>query len=137
VAVTPAAGFVSPLSAILIGAVAGVVCYIAVLTKSKLGYDDALDVVAVHGIGGLWGALSTGLFASMAVNPAGANGLFFGNPHQFVVQAIGAGAAIAYSVIVTVIILKGIDAIIGLRVETDEEVQGLDLNQHSEIGYTF
>jgi Amt family ammonium transporter len=137
VAITPAAGFVSPLSAILIGGAAGVICYLAVLAKSKLGYDDALDVVAVHGIGGLWGALSTGLFASVAVNPGGANGLFFGNPHQFVVQAIGAGAAIGYSIIVTFIILKGIDAIIGLRVRTDEEVQGLDLNEHSEIGYNL
>jgi len=137
VAITPAAGFVGPLSAILIGLVAGTLCYVAVLAKSKLGYDDALDVVAVHGIGGLWGALATGLFASIAVNPGGANGLFFGNPHQFVVQAIGAGSAIIYSVIVSFIILKGIDLTIGLRVEIEEEVQGLDVNQHSEIGYNF
>ena len=89
VAITPAAGFVSPLSAILIGLVAGTLCYVAVLAKSRLGYDDALDVVGVHGIGGLWGALATGLFASTAVNPDGANGLFFGNAHQFLVQAIG------------------------------------------------
>jgi Amt family ammonium transporter len=137
VAITPAAGFVSPISAMLIGAVAGVICYIAVFAKSKLGYDDALDVVAVHGIGGLWGALATGLFASVAVNPGGANGLFYGNGYQFVVQAVGACAAIIYSAIVTYIILKGIDAVIGLRVDVEEEVQGLDLNQHSEIGYTL
>jgi len=132
VAITPAAGFVGPLSAMLIGAVAGVICYIAVLAKSRLGYDDALDVVAVHGVGGLWGALATGLFASV-----GATGLFFGNGYQFVVQVVGAGAAIGYSAILTYIILKGIDATIGLRVEIDEEVRGLDLNQHSEIGYTL
>ncbi len=137
VAITPAAGFVSPISAIIIGLAAGVICYLAVLAKSKLGYDDALDVVAVHGIGGLWGALATGLLATTAVNPAGANGLFFGNPNQFVIQAIGAGAAIVYSVVLTFIILKIIDAIVGLRVSNEEEVQGLDLNQHSEIGYTL
>ena len=137
VAITPAAGFVGPVSAIIIGLVAGVLCYVAVLVKSRLGYDDALDVVGVHGVGGLWGALATGLFASIAVNPAGANGLFFGNPGQFGIQAIGAGAAIAYSVILTYIILKVIDVIIGLRVSNEEEVQGLDLTQHSEIGYNL
>ncbi|MEJ2689829.1 MAG: ammonium transporter [Deltaproteobacteria bacterium] len=135
VAITPAAGFVGPVSAIIIGLVAGVLCYLAVLAKSRLGYDDALDVVGVHGIGGLWGALATGLFASTVVNPAGANGLFFGNPHQFVIQAIGAGASIAYSVVLTYIILKVLDAVVGLRVSSEEEVQGLDLTQHSEIGY--
>ena len=92
VAITPAAGFVGPISAIIIGLVAGVLCYLAVLAKSRLGYDDALDVVGIHGIGGIWGALATGLFASLAVNPGGANGLFFGNPHQFVIQTAGVGA---------------------------------------------
>jgi Amt family ammonium transporter len=135
VAITPAAGFVGPVSAIIIGLVAGVVCYLAVLAKSRLGYDDALDVVGVHGVGGLWGALATGLFASRAVNPGGADGLFFGNASQFAIQATGAGAAIVYSLIVTYIILKIIDAIVGLRVTGEEEVQGLDLTQHSEIGY--
>jgi len=137
VAITPAAGFVSPMSAIIIGFAAGIICYLAVLAKSRLGYDDALDVVAVHGIGGLWGALATGLFATTALNPAGANGLFYGNPHQLVIQAIGAGAAIAYSVVLTFIILKVLDVTVGLRVSSEEEVQGLDLNQHSEIGYTL
>jgi len=137
VAITPAAGFVSPLAAIIIGLVAGVLCYLAVLMKAKLGYDDALDVVAVHGVGGLWGALATGLFASLAWNPAGANGLFHGNPDQFGIQAYGAFATIAYSVVVTFIILKAIDWTVGLRVKVDEENQGLDLSQHSEIGYTF
>jgi len=136
VAITPAAGFVGPVSAVIIGLIAGVVCYLAVLAKSKLGYDDALDVVGVHGVGGTWGALATGLFASTAVNAAGANGLFFGNAHQFVIQAIGVGASIAYSVILTFIILKIVDATVGLRVSQEDEVQGLDLTQHSEIGYT-
>ena len=137
VAVTPAAGFVSPVSAIIIGLVAGAICYLAVLLKSRVGYDDALDVVAVHGIGGLWGALATGLFASTAWNPGGADGLFFGNPGLFGVQAYGAFATIIYSVIVTFIILKGIDAVVGLRVDTEAEVRGLDLAEHSEAGYTI
>ena len=137
VAITPAAGFVSPVSAIVIGLAAGAICYAAVLAKSKLGYDDALDVVGIHGVGGLWGALATGLFASTAVNPAAANGLFFGNAHQFVVQAIGAGAAIAYSVVLTFIILKVVGLLTnGIRLEQEDEIQGLDLSQHSEVGYT-
>lgn len=137
VAITPAAGFVSPLSAIIIGLVAGALCYFAVLSKSKLGYDDSLDVVGIHGVGGLWGALATGLFASLAANPGGADGLFFGNPKLFGIQAYGAFATILYSVIVTYIILKVINALIGLRVGVEDEVQGLDLTQHSEIGYTL
>jgi len=137
VAVTPAAGFVSPISAIIIGLAAGVICYLAVLVKSKIGYDDALDVVAVHGFGGLWGALATGLFASTAWNPGGADGLFFGNPKLFAVQAYGAFATIIYSVIVTFVILKVIDMIVGLRVDSEAEVRGLDLAEHSEAGYTI
>jgi len=137
VAITPGAGFVGPLSAILIGVVGGALCYFAVLMKSRLGYDDALDVVGVHGVGGLWGALATGLFASVAWNPDGANGLFFGNANQFVIQAIGAGATIAYSVVLTFIILKVIDAVVGLRVDLEDEVQGLDLSDHKEVGYNL
>ncbi len=137
VAITPGAGFVSPASAIIIGLVGGVICYVAVLAKNKLGYDDALDVVGIHGIGGLWGALATGMFASLAVNPGGADGLFFGNAKLLLTQALDAGATIIYSVVVSFVILKAIDLIIGLRVEPDDEVQGLDLSQHSEIGYTL
>ncbi len=137
VAITPAAGFVTPMSAIIIGLVAGVLCYMAVLMKSRLGYDDALDVVGVHGVGGVWGALATGLFATVAVNPAGANGLFYGNPGQFLIQAIGVGAAIAYSLVLSVIILKIVDIVIGLRVSREDEQQGLDITQHSEIGYSL
>ncbi len=137
VAITPGAGFVGPLSAIIIGLVGGVLCYMAVCLKSKIGYDDSLDVVGVHGVGGLWGALATGLFASTAINPGGADGLFFGNPGLFVIQAMDAGSTIIYSLIMTFIILKVIDLLVGLRVSRDDEVQGLDLTQHSEIGYTI
>ena len=137
VAITPAAGFVTPAAAMAIGLVAGVLCYLAVLMKSRFGYDDALDVVGVHGVGGLWGALATGLFATVSVNAAGADGLFYGNPRQFLIQAAGAGAAIIYSLILSVIILKIVDAVIGLRVTREEEQQGLDITQHSEIGYSL
>jgi len=137
VAITPAAGFVGPLPAMFIGLVAGALCYLAVLAKGKLGYDDALDVVGVHGVGGIWGALATGLFASTVWNPAGRNGLFFGNAGQLGVQAIGVVAAVAYSMVITYIILKVIDAMVGLRVTEEEETQGLDLTQHSETGYSF
>ncbi|HIJ91566.1 MAG: ammonium transporter [Desulfobulbaceae bacterium] len=137
VAITPGAGFVGSTSAVLIGLVAGALCYFAVLAKSRLGYDDALDVVGVHGVGGLWGALATGLFATTAVNPAGKNGLFFGNPQLLGIQAMDALTTIAYSVVVTFVILKIVDLVIGLRVSEEEEVQGLDLTQHSEIGYSL
>jgi Amt family ammonium transporter len=137
VAITPAAGFVNPVPAVIIGLVAGVMCYFAVLLKSRIGYDDALDVVGIHGIGGIWGALATGLFASIAANPNGANGLFFGNPYQFIVQAIGVVATMTYSFIGSAIILKIIDVTIGLRITEEEEVLGLDLTQHNEIGYSL
>ncbi|HPJ92751.1 MAG TPA: ammonium transporter [Deltaproteobacteria bacterium] len=130
VAITPAAGFVGSTAAIIIGLFAGIFCYLGVLLKEKLGYDDSLDVVAVHGLGGLWGALATGLFASY-----GAQGLFFGNAHQFVVQAIGALAAIVFSAVVTTVILLIIKHTIGLRVSEEEEVQGLDQSLHGETGY--
>lgn len=136
VAITPAAGFVGPISAMIIGFVAGALCYSAIFLKLRFKYDDALDVVAVHGVGGLWGALATGLFASTAWNPDGADGLFFGNPWQFVVQAIGAGSAIIYSLIVSFILLKIVDMTVGLRVSHEDEIQGLDLTQHSEMGYS-
>ncbi|MBU0968613.1 MAG: ammonium transporter [Proteobacteria bacterium] len=137
VAITPAAGFVGPLSSVAIGLVAGVICYLAVIAKGKIGYDDSLDVVGVHGVGGLWGALATGLFASTAVNPAGHDGLFFGNPSLLGIQAMDAFITIGYSMTVTFIILKVIDLVVGLRVEKDDEVQGLDITQHSEIGYNL
>ena len=136
VAITPGAGFVSPVSALVMGGVAGALCYFAVLAKRRLGYDDSLDVVGIHGVGGIWGALATGLFASTAVNPDGADGLFFGNAHQLTIQAIGVGSTIVYSIVVTYIVLKIIDLTMGLRVSLDDETQGLDQTQHSEVGYT-
>jgi len=137
VAITPGAGFVSPVSAMVIGLVAGVICYVAVMNKSRLGYDDALDVVGVHGIGGFWGAIATGIFASSAINPAGADGLIHGNPGLVWTQFVDAAIIVGYSVVVTFIILKIIDITIGLRVNREEEIQGLDLTQHSETGYSF
>jgi Amt family ammonium transporter len=135
VAITPAAGFVSPMSAILIGLGAGVLCYGAVNLRPKIGYDDSLDVLGIHGAGGLWGALATGLFASTAMNPDGANGLFFGNPSLFGAQAVASLATIAYSGVVTLIILAVVNAVIGLRIKEEQEVMGLDLSQHGESGY--
>ncbi len=137
VAITPAAGFVSPMFAILIGIGAGILCYAAVNLRPKIGYDDSLDVLGIHGVGGLWGALATGLFASTAVNSGGADGLFFGNPSLFTAQVIASAATILYSGIVTLIILKVIDWTIGLRVKNEEEVEGLDLSQHGEAGYNL
>jgi len=138
VAITPAAGFVSVIPAIIIGLSVSVFCYIAVAyVKPKLGYDDSLDAFGVHGVGGIWGALATGLFASKAVNPAGSNGLFFGNPHQLFVQAVAVVVTIVYSAIVTFIIYKVVDAAIGMRVSEKEEAVGLDLSQHHEGAYTM
>ncbi len=132
VAITPAAGFVGPISAIVIGVGAGALCYGAVLWKSKLGFDDALDVLAIHGIGGSWGAIATGLFASVG----GATGLFFGNPGQVAIQAIAVGATWVFSFVGTFIILKVLDMTIGLRVTVEEEVLGLDISQHNETAYS-
>ncbi|MEJ5330160.1 MAG: ammonium transporter [Desulfobaccales bacterium] len=137
VAVTPAAGFVGPMSALLIGLGAGVLCYLAVLAKVKLGYDDSLDVVGVHGVGGLWGALATGLFACKAVNDAGADGLFFGNPALLGIQVVAVLVTIVYSFVLSLILLKIVDALMGLRVAKDDEVAGLDLTEHQEAGYSL
>jgi Amt family ammonium transporter len=138
VAITPAAGFVSALSAIIIGILVSVFCYMAVtLIKPKFGYDDALDVFGVHCVGGIWGALATGLFASKAINPAGADGLFFGNPKQFLIQAIAVGVTVVYSFVMSYIIYKIIDLIIKVRVTEKDETIGLDLTQHHENAYTI
>ncbi|RUM88805.1 MAG: ammonia channel protein [Thermodesulfatator sp.] len=137
VAITPAAGFVPLWAAVLIGALAGVICYTAVLLKGRLGYDDALDVVGVHGVGGFWGALATGIFASRAVNPSGANGLFFGNPHQLWIQFVGAAAGALFCFALSWALFKAVDLLVGLRVEREEEIQGLDLTQHRETGYAL
>ena len=137
VAITPASGFVGPVSAIIIGLIAGVACYLAINLKSKLGYDDSLDVVGVHGVGGTWGALATGLFASKAINAAGNDGLFFGNPSLIGIQALSVVSAWIYSFVVTLIILKILDWTMGLRVSEEHEISGLDLSQHGEAGYSF
>jgi len=137
VAITPAAGFVGIGGALTIGFLVSVFCYIMVAyVKPKLGYDDSLDAFGVHGIGGIWGALATGLFATTAVNSAGANGLFFGNPKQFMIQALAVGVTISYSLVMTYGILKVVDLTIGVRVSEQDESIGLDLSQHHEAGYT-
>jgi Amt family ammonium transporter len=136
VAITPASGFVGPNSAIWIGIGAGVLCYTAVMLKPLFGYDDALDAVGVHGIGGTWGALATGLFASKAVNAAGADGLFFGNPAQLGIQAMAVLVTMVFVFVGTLIILAVVDAIMGLRVNEEDERIGLDLSQHDEKAYS-
>jgi Amt family ammonium transporter len=137
VAITPAAGFVAVSSAIIIGLVVSALCfYMVSVIKPKLGYDDSLDAFGVHGIGGIWGALATGLFATKSVNSAGADGLFYGNPQQFLNQLIAVGITIVFTAIVTFIILKVVDAWVGLRVKEEDEEIGLDLTQHQEAAYT-
>ncbi len=137
VAITPASGFVSPMAALAIGAIAGLVCYVmVVVVKTKLGYDDALDAFGVHGIGGMIGAFATGLWATKVLNPAGANGLFHGNAHQLLVQFVALVVAAAYSFVLSFGLLKLVDRFIGLRVSDDEERIGLDLTQHKESAYT-
>ncbi len=135
--ITPASGFVGMGSALIIGLVAGVICYLAVLSKERLGYDDSLDVVGIHGVGGVWGTLATGLFASKLINESGSDGLFFGNPGLFVTQFIGVAVTIAYSFIVTLILLYVVKAILGLRVTQEEEDAGVDTSAHGEVGYNF
>jgi len=137
VAITPACGFVSPLSAIAIGIVAGALSYLAVTAlKPRLGYDDSLDVFGVHGVGGMWGTLATGLFAEAAVNEAGANGLFFGNAKLLLIQGFYLVVCIAYAVIMTWLLFVLVDALFGMRVTRDDEMVGLDLTQHHEAAYT-
>jgi len=136
--VTPAAGFVSPASSILIGMIAAVVCYMAVaIIKLKFTYDDSLDAFGVHGVGGTIGALATGLFAQKIINPSGNNGLFFGNPAQFNIQFLGVAVAIIYVIVVTFVLLRVLDIAMGLRVTDEEEVVGLDITQHEESAYTL
>lgn len=136
VAITPASGFVNPIASIIIGFVAGVICYsMVVFVKPKLGYDDALDAFNVHAIGGAWGAIATGLFADPLINSA--RGLFYGNPKQLGIQALTVVCVAAYSFIVSYIIFKVIDKVMGLRVDKETEAIGLDLTQHDEAGYNF
>lgn len=146
VAITPAAGFVGPMPALAIGLIAGVVCYHMVATvKLRFGYDDSLDAFGVHGAGGTLGAVLTGVFASSAINPifkspqgtALPSGLLEGNAHQLTNQLVGVGVSWALAIVGTLVALKVVDATIGLRVEEDQEIQGLDLTQHGEEGYQW
>jgi Amt family ammonium transporter len=137
VAITPAAGFVTPMASIVIGAVAGVICYLACNFKSKLGYDDSLDVVGVHGVGGTWGAIATGIFATKLVNDAGGDGLLYGNPKQLWIQIMAVLVTWILGFVATTIILKVLDATMGLRVSDEDEMAGLDLSQHSETAYAL
>src|SRR5439155_16871339 len=122
----PASGYVTPMGSIIIGFGAGLNCYLAVIwIKQRVGVDDALDVWGVHGVGGTWGALATGLFATVAVNSAGGDGLFYGNPGQFVSQLIAVAASWIWAAGVTFVLLKVLDALVGLRVDSHEELAGL------------
>jgi Amt family ammonium transporter len=135
VAITPASGYVGPIAAMMIGLVAGVLCFFAVRMKRRFGYDDALDVVGVHAVGGIWGALATGLFASIAVNAAGADGLFFGNPLQFLIQIVAVAASISFAFLGSLVLLGITDALVGLRVSDEAERIGMDLSEHEESAY--
>jgi Amt family ammonium transporter len=135
--ITPASGFVSPMSALVIGLAAGAVCYISLNMKSKLGYDDSLDAFGVHGVGGILGTLATGLFAQSVINPAGSNGLLFGSHQMFTSQVIAILVTGVYSFIVSVVLLKILDKLIGLRVSEESEENGLDISQHGESGYSI
>lgn len=135
--ITAASGFVGTFPAIIIGLIASIICFICVsLIKPKLGYDDSLDAFGVHGIGGIIGMLVTGLFASKAINAAGADGLFFGNSRQFLVQLLATAVVAAYSLVATYIIYKAVDLFTDVRVPLKEEIVGLDLSQHRESAYT-
>lgn len=140
VAITPAAGYVSPLSAVAIGFIASIVCYVAVLAKYKYGYDDSLDAFGVHGVGGLTGAILTGVFCVKrtlpgVADPVGADGLFAGNVKQVGVQLLACGVSAAYALAVTFVLLKVLDKTVGLRVSSSDEREGLDTTQHGEEGY--
>ena len=139
--ITPASGFVGPMSALIIGLCAGSICYLALHLKTRFDYDDSLDAFGVHGIGGIVGTLATGLFAQKLLNPAGADGLFFGSSGAgsgvFATQVIGVVVTMAYSFGITFIILKVLDKFMGLRLDDESESIGLDLSQHGESGYTM
>ncbi|MEI6236450.1 MAG: ammonium transporter [Planctomycetota bacterium] len=138
VVITPAAGFVTPSSAIIMGLLAGPICYGAVaVVKSKFNYDDSLDAFGVHGVGGITGAILTGVFCTRSVNSLGANGLLNGNASQLVNQAAAVGVTVVLSGVATFVILKIVDALVGLRITVEEEQEGLDLTQHGETGYTM
>ncbi len=135
-AVTPASGFVSPLAAMVIGAVAAPICYYAIKFRQNRNLDESMDVWACHGIASSWGMVATGLFATVELNPAGANGLFYGNPAQLGIQLLAIGATIAFTFVVTYVVAKLLDMSIGLRVTNMEEEVGLDISGHGERAYS-
>lgn len=136
VAITPACGFVTPTASILIGLVSGVICYFMIgVVKGKLGYDDSLDAFGMHGVGGTWGAIATGLFATKAVNPAGADGLFYGNPSLVGKQLIAIVACYIVAAVATFVILKVVGLVFTLRVTDEEEEEGMDISLHGEDAY--
>ena len=138
VAITPACGYVAVGPAVLIGFVGGLVCYFAVsVLKTKLGYDDSLDAFGVHGIGGTWGAIATGLWATTSINPAGADGFFYGNSDQLVTQLIGVAVAWAVAIIGTSVILKALSLFMQVRASAEQEAVGLDISEHGERGYAY
>jgi ammonium transporter, Amt family len=136
VAVTPAAGFVTPLAALFIGAVAAPISYYAIRLRQRMKLDESLDVWACHGMGGTWGALATGIFATTTVNSAGFDGLLYGNPGQLVIQAVTVAITIVFSFAVTFVLAKGLDKLVGLRVSENEEEVGLDISEHGERAYS-
>ena len=137
VAIAPAAGYVSPLSAMVIGVGAGGLCYMVVnFVKPILGYDDSLDVFGIHGVGGTWGMIATGLFASSAVNPDGNDGLFNGYPYQLFAQVVAVLVVWTFTAGMTAVLLKGLQLMLAPRVDTEEEMVGLDLTLHGEKGYS-
>lgn len=135
--ITPASGFVGPMPAVVIGLVAGGICYMALNMKNRFDYDDSLDAFGVHGVGGAIGILCTGLFAQKLINPSGADGLFFGSYKLVIAQIVAIGIISVYSFVVTAIILKVLDMSVGLRVDEESEVSGLDITQHGESGYSL
>jgi Amt family ammonium transporter len=138
VSITPAAGFVTPLASIAIGLIGSVICYWAVMMiKPRFGYDDSLDAFGIHGVGGLWGALATGIFATTAVNEGGANGLLYGGSDLFVAEVLASLAVIAYSAVATYAVLQVLRLFVKVRVSEEEEAKGLDATQHGEVGYVL
>jgi Amt family ammonium transporter len=134
VAITPASGFVTVSGSLVIGLVAGGLCYSATLLRERIKVDDALDVFAVHGVGGMFGAIATGIFASSSIQST-FKGLLDGNPQQLLTQLIAVGATVAYAVVATLVIVKVVDAVLGIRVNTADEAAGLDLSVHGEVAY--
>jgi Amt family ammonium transporter len=137
-AVTPASGFIGPMAALAIGAVISIISYFAIMMKGRFGYDDSLDVFAVHGMGGIWGVLAVGLFSSAVINPVVKHeGLFHGDTRLFVAQLVAIGVVSVFSIVATVVLLKITNLFAPLRADKTDEELGLDLSQHGEVGYTF